>query len=331
MVNKNYLHICYACDNHYVLPVGVSMVSVLDHLPPGSVCFWILDAGISAHNKKRFLQVTSKYAAQLHFCPVSNVLQQLAALGVRKWLNNSLATYARIFIADLLPSSVKRVIYLDGDTIVNQELLSLWQMPMKNYALAAVVEAAHQRIKISRNIPQSGNYYNAGVLMINLPMYQKQHLKNKMLEHLRSVQADYLYVDQDLINICCHPTIMRLPIKYNMTHPFLLWNRKQLQHIYHYSENFYSAQELLEAQQQPAIIHFAGEFLGRPWEKNNIHPWAYLFDDYCQQSPWNNYQQKVKKLALIIKVQRFLYQHSPRSIFVKINSWATFVNSIKYY
>ena len=126
------------------------MVSVLDHLPPGSVCFWILDAGISAHNKKRFLQVTSKYAASLHFCPVSNVLQQLAALGVRKWLNNSLATYARIFIADLLPSSVKRVIYLDGDTIVNQELLSLWQMSMKNYALAAVVDDRSEERRVGK-------------------------------------------------------------------------------------------------------------------------------------------------------------------------------------
>lgn len=331
MANKQTLHFCYAADDNYLVPLAVALLSLLENHPQDQLTVWILADKLAEKNKNKLRKLCSPYHCQLNFCPIEKKLKQLAHLGVRKWLNGSLATYARIFISQLLPIEVKRLVYLDCDTIVNTNLAALYHYPLKGKkALGAVVEAAHQQIKISRHLKASDNYYNAGVLLIDLEKFRHYQLEKIILEHVKEVRADYLYVDQDLINICCQPYLERLPIKYNLTHPFLLWSRSQLQHLYQYDDRFYSQDELSRAQKHPGIIHFAGEFFGRPWNKNNFHPYAYLFDGYLEKTVWKNYQKQNAILPPIVHCQRFLYRSLPKKIFLYLSQWATWYNSKSY-
>lgn len=331
MANKGIIHVCYAADDNYIVPLAVALLSLLDHHHQEQLIVWILADKLSAKNKKLLRSLSSPYHCQLNFCPIEKKLKQLWHLGVRKWLNGSLATYARIFISQLLPTTVKRIIYLDCDTLVCDSLAPLYHFPLQDKkTLGAVIEAAHQHIKISRHLKSGDNYYNAGVLLIDLVKFRHYQLEKIILQHIREVRADYLYVDQDLINICCQPYLTPIPIKYNMTHPFLLWSRPQLRQIYKYSNSFYSQAELTLAQKKPAIIHFAGEFFGRPWNKNNFHPYAYLFDSYLEKTVWKNYQKQNAILPPIVHCQRFLYRSLPKIIFLYLSQWATWYNSKSY-
>ncbi|KAJ6909042.1 hypothetical protein NC652_020111 [Populus alba x Populus x berolinensis] len=45
--------------------------------------------------------------------------------------------YARIYLADIIPSDVKRVIYLDSDLVVVEDIAKLWEVDLEEKVLAA--------------------------------------------------------------------------------------------------------------------------------------------------------------------------------------------------
>ncbi|KAH8502023.1 hypothetical protein H0E87_016693 [Populus deltoides] len=45
--------------------------------------------------------------------------------------------YARIYLADIIPSDVKRVIYLDSDLVVVDDIAKLWEVDLEEKVLAA--------------------------------------------------------------------------------------------------------------------------------------------------------------------------------------------------
>ncbi|KAJ6311317.1 hypothetical protein OIU77_013146 [Salix suchowensis] len=55
---------------------------------------------------------------------------------IRQSLDQPL-NYARIYLADIIPSDVKRVIYLDSDLVVVDDIAKLWEVDLENRVLAA--------------------------------------------------------------------------------------------------------------------------------------------------------------------------------------------------
>ena len=52
----------------------------------------------------------------------------------------TIASYFRLLLPELLPSSSDRVLFIDADTIITSSLDELWQTPLHGKALAAVPE-----------------------------------------------------------------------------------------------------------------------------------------------------------------------------------------------
>lgn len=85
----------------------------------------------------------------------------------------SIGTLYRLKIADIL-SSLDKVLYLDSDVIVTQDISGLWNTDITNYYCAAVKDAKSTRSKFSnkRHFKKMGidpnKYFNAGVILFNL-------------------------------------------------------------------------------------------------------------------------------------------------------------------
>lgn len=82
---------------------------------------YVLDSKISQLNKQRIGAVSSSYGRKK--------VKWILAKDISKEMNmevaidrGALSQYARLFISSTLPEELKRVLYLDCDTIINRSL-----------------------------------------------------------------------------------------------------------------------------------------------------------------------------------------------------------------
>lgn len=172
------------------------------------------------------------------------------------------ATYYRLVLCDLLKE--ERCIYLDGDIIVTEDLEELYQTDLGNKYLAGcrdiwidMLSEEEKEIRRKRTeIPSMDQYVNAGVLLLNLEQIRADGMNHIFVEHL---QYDYLFEDQDILNVCCYGKIVRLPAKWNLFTVFMgQISRMQKAGV---------DQDTLHAfQEKKGIIHYATPMI-RPWKK----------------------------------------------------------------
>ena len=114
----------------------------------------------------------------------------------------------RLF-ADLLPDIPDKVIYLDTDVVVNNDIEPFFNMDIENYELAAVKDA------FNWSDPKRWFmkfYFNAGVLLLNIKKIKETKMFEKTRKYCR--YRKMLYMDQDALNLSAKK-VLRLPLKYN--------------------------------------------------------------------------------------------------------------------
>ena len=114
----------------------------------------------------------------------------------------------RLF-ADLLPDIPDKVIYLDTDVVVNNDIEPFFNMDIKDYELAAVKDA------FNWSDPKRWFmkfYFNAGVLLLNIKKIKETKMFEKTRKYCR--YRKMLYMDQDALNLSAKK-VLRLPLKYN--------------------------------------------------------------------------------------------------------------------
>lgn len=146
----------------------------------------------------------------------------------------------RLLLADL--TSEERIIYLDCDTIILDDLTPIWTMDMDGKWWGAVEET--QGIYH----PFGKHYYNAGVSVFNLKQMREDGAVKIMVDDLN--RLNYRFPDQDILNKLCVPYKLA-PIETR------------------YNESFCCGQT-----KNPAIIHYAG--YGDWWENPRTPRFEYL-------------------------------------------------------
>lgn len=102
-----------------------------------SVTVYAIDGGILPQHKQRIATIVSREGARLNWLCPDGYLEDLEVGG-----RYPTAAYHRLLIADLLPSSADKAIYLDCDLIVDADLSGLWDLDIGNYSLLASQDAA---------------------------------------------------------------------------------------------------------------------------------------------------------------------------------------------
>lgn len=81
------------------------------------------------------------------------------------------AVFYRMWIWDVLPIDVNKVIIIDADTIVNMDIAELWNLSIGDNGLAAVLDpniTIMNNSKLCQNdIINKNRYFNAGLLVMD--------------------------------------------------------------------------------------------------------------------------------------------------------------------
>jgi len=277
------------CDDRFALPLGVMLHSVVAHLSAGdAIQIYVLDGGISAANKQRISGVlaTHRVAVTLEWLrPDLELIEKLPQHGQ----HNAFA-YMRLLIAELLPNTLDRAIYLDCDLVVEQDLRLLWESELDG-ALALGVEdfyapfacspaalgATYQELGLAPDTVCC----NSGVMVLNLPRWRREQVGRRVLEYTQRYARHLQAADQDGINAVVAGDWALLDARWNVQLRTVAWYGR---------ERIKDAAELTRLQaplvRTPFVIHYAGPV--KPWSYTYRKTHGERFLHYLRTSGWFN-------------------------------------------
>ena len=135
-----------------------------------------------------------------------------------QWTPTGMIRYA---LTKVFPEYDK-VLSIDADTIVMEDIGELWDLPLDGYYFAAAREpilSQHLRIL----------YTNAGVLMLNLKKLREDRKDDEIISALN--KRHFFFVGQDAINFCCQGGILEIPSDYNASNFTLPSENKKVLHF----------------------------------------------------------------------------------------------------
>lgn len=129
-----------------------------------------------------------------------------------------LMSYARLLIPTYIPSG--RVVYLDTDVLVSDDIRHLMTYPMKT-AVAAVADRTAgrsncQRFLIGRGVESDTPYFNAGVLVIDCGKWNSLDVTGALLGLGAKERWRLPSGDQTLLNLYFRGAFDPLPNRYNV-------------------------------------------------------------------------------------------------------------------
>lgn len=141
-----------------------------------------------------------------------NKLKCLNSKGVNYNTGYSKASLIRLYLSSLLKED--KVLYLDMDLIVKDNIDELWDIDLSNYYIAGVIDEGAKTNLMTPNIPVDKNHYiNSGVVLFNLKKIREDN-KQKDLDNYVNNNKLY-YPDQDTLNVIFKNNILFLDNKYN--------------------------------------------------------------------------------------------------------------------
>lgn len=170
------LQVFLASDEFFFPHLATAVKSLLESNKKASFDIHVIHPGISPFLWDKLEQIISIYStSSLHSRLIDD--QFLAGLKVSFYLRVS--SYYRLFIETL--TDADKVLYLDSDLIVLGNITNLFEIDLTDQFVMAVKNPGFKR-HASLNMKESSDYFNSGVLMINLEMWRKHNLSNRVIE-----------------------------------------------------------------------------------------------------------------------------------------------------
>lgn len=201
-------------------------------------------------------------------------------------------TYFRIIIPEVIQTD--KVLYLDSDILVRSDLTSLYNIDVSNNAVAACMDYKAQERKEFLNIPKEYNYFNAGILLINLDFWRKNHFTQKLVCYIKQMGNKLKYWDQDALNALLYEYVVYLDDCWNVQ--TASFESKEID------------QNILE---NPYIVHFTGA--SKPWHISSNSQFKNEYLKYLKLTPFKelNYISTHLKGLLQRKSEIYIWGAGP--------------------
>ena len=258
--------------------------------------FYIIDAGLKNEQKKLIETLILNNKFHVFFLKPPSLNN---AITVGNGLN--ISTYYRLFLASLLPLQLCKVMYLDADLLIKDDLIDLWNTDLDDCSLAGIPDVQPMDVRKAVGLKQDQCYINAGVLLINLDYWRKNNLESRFLSYIDENGGKVKYNDQGVLNHICSNSKKILSLRYNIMPEHLRYNAEQINKLMDFP--FVSKEDLNTAKSNPAIIHFAGNNYKRPWAEKCTHPYT---DEYRKIAEHFGFETVLVQDCNKYRLRRFL-------------------------
>ncbi len=252
MQSKPIIPIFYAADENYLPYLTVSLTSLKENANREYAYeIYVLNSGMDLSKTDKVMKLEEEDFG-IHFIDVSEQMRYIQeALQLRDYYTG--ATYYRIFIANMFPQ-YDRALYIDSDTIILGDISKLCTVELGDHFIAAVPDGAVASVPAFRLYTkevlgiEATEYFNAGIILMNLDQFRKNDFHGKFCDLLRKYKFRVAQ-DQDYLNVLCHKRTLLLGME---------WNRMPIGGA---------------TNEKPEIVHY--NLTLKPWHYDNI-----LFQEY---------------------------------------------------
>ncbi len=316
-MEKKTLYVLYACDENYAPYAGISMNSLFENNRElEHICVYLVEDRVSEKNKNRFVEQAEKYGREIIIVDAAPIVEQIKQLDIPTY-RGSYTANCRLFFDTFIRDDVKRLLYVDCDTLVVSSLAGLTDIDMNGKAVGVVRDSLTDEYKTLIGFEEKDDYFNSGMLLIDVDKWKEQDVTHSLFDYAKNVRSKYCNPDQDLLNIVLKDTKYILPPEYNFQPSHRAFSDKAYFSAYRHGV-YYSSHELENARCNPKILHayrFLGDF---PWHEANLHPDTEIFDRYMNNSLWSDYVKKPSGRGMIFTVEKWMYRLLPKGLFLKI-------------
>ncbi len=274
------IHIGLCTDERYSMPCGVCLTSIFENNKDVEIAITILTNYLSLKTKKKMKETADRYGQKLRIIEINDSI--FDTYPVTEQFQKSI--YYRFLFPDLL-TDCDKLLYLDVDTIIIKGLQSLYDTDISNYLCGVVIDSACDDIRQINRVSVHGDYFNSGVLLMNLHEWRKQNVARRCMEYLKEFPEKCVYPDQDALNVILDGALIFLPIEYNLQEHFLVEKNELLLRETRWNQ-------IESAIMRTAIIHFSGDL--KPWHWECSHPFSSVFDKYKKMSAWSGISKTYK-------------------------------------
>lgn len=273
------IHLAISFDQGYVPFVYVLLASVFHNNAGSAVTIHAIAPEALSSQQDAIAAFVQQQGGSIHFYELDVAFTQGFALPTHETSYFTLANYYRLFFANLVPQDLQKLLYIDIDTLVVGDLSPLFQLDLGELAIGAVQDV-EMHLRTDLGLTNTEDYFNSGVLLINLPQWRKQHVTERACDLiLRYPEKVRGWVDQDALNLLFQGVWFRLDWRYNVMNGYIPYDLPQRQYKQFLSDK--------------VIIHFTGT--PKPWHWACENKFRYLYPTYLQQVPGGYVQRHVNK------------------------------------
>jgi len=284
---NNTVPICFAANNNFLPFTGVMIKSIIDHANiMDNYDIIILCSDVDNKQKKKMISLANeKENISIRFYDVNNFFNMPCHLftdNVYTQTSYSPEIYYRLLIPTLMPDYDK-VLYFDGDMIALTDVAELYHSTKigdnliassRDYAgLCHCYKEGDERRSYREDIlgiSNVDNYILSGMLVINVPEFNKIYTGEKLMEIAGSM--NWRQHDQDILNVICQNRILLVDGSWDYLQDFGWIN---------YLPNWLK-KEYEQTAENVKIVHFAGQ--RKPWVNNSQY--SDKFWDICARTPF---------------------------------------------
>lgn len=261
--------VAFISDDGYVMPTCTAIASMIGSKRKETVYeIHIVCASLSEESQNTFRRFESD---TVHIHIICQSAERFAGLHVFQEDSFCVATPAALLkfvLPELLPD-YDRVLYMDGDLVVLEDLSELYHTDLGDSYLASVTDSGIMYTS-SKYVSSVQRYFNSGVMLLNLQQMRADGLTEVLIQAKKNMKDSSL-MDQNVLNCVCDGRTTPLPVRYNLLAVNLLraqgnWTIDQLNELY---GTAYPNEAALFT--DGAIVHFSSK--DKPW-KNDTVPFA---------------------------------------------------------
>lgn len=306
------IHLALSFDEIYLTPFYVLLTSIFFNNKGSNIIVHAIATGIDDLEKKKILEYVKLNQGEIHFYDIDKFYEiEFLNTPYLKSTDLTIATFYRLYFPFLFPENIKKLLYIDVDTVVIDRLESFYETNISPFPAGAAQDIAMFRnndpILLKVGVEKE-NYFNAGVLLIDVEQWKKQKVSERALQFITDNLDILKYPDQDALNHVLKDNYYKFSNLYNFC-----WDDISID---------LPKKEILK--NKIVIIHYTAI---KPWKALNYNRLRSYYYYYLKKSPHANrkkytdfkWTKSCIKEFIKIRIREFYLDHTwIRNIWKKI-------------
>lgn len=256
-------HIALITDDNYCLPTLVCIKSIINHCSESyNYIIHVCTLGLEEANITKLQELSTANVSVVVDLFNGGLYEEKT-----KYISQQTHVTPTALIKFELPnyySCLDKLLYLDGDIIIKDNIDELLKLDISNYYVAASYEFWAYLTAIRYTFRRKFSFYfNSGVMLLNLKKMRDNNIPDLLWDY-KLHQTKTKLMDQESLNAVCGKDAYPLPIKWNFNPVFL--DHQYLPHINRIYGSGYGT--LKDLENDVSIIHYVGKS-DKPWIYRN--------------------------------------------------------------